>query len=269
MDEEEDNKIDFFSPGTVIAFVCAFIGDLGFILIVPHYVMGVVVLAILLPQSRGFLAKLVLFSVFILPLPTLFLGSMLAVVLSNKFLRFVAEQAAIVAVTVATGGAGAAAEGAVAAEEAGEVAATVGEEAAEGAAAAGRAGEAARAAEGAGEAGEEAAEETETAADKVRKVSNYINDNDQLPDEENETDEDEMADRNEGNPVDYLQEDLLERAQPIENNRQENESISENSDQKNKTVDNVKKGINLINNSDSLNKDKKEDDSDKEWPLAA
>ncbi len=125
MDEEkkEAEKIDIFNPALVFALVAAFIGDFTFFLVITHYLCGIIVLASFFPKSKGFLAKGVLLLAFLLPLPTLMIGIFLAIILSNKVLAFIAEQAAVIAATVLlTPAGGAAAEGAALAGGAGAAA---------------------------------------------------------------------------------------------------------------------------------------------------
>jgi len=136
----DESKIDIFSPAVIMAFVAAFIGDLTFFLIIPHYLCGVIVLGAFSPKTKGILSKLVLGISFILPGPFLTFGIVVSLILSNKILAFIAEQAAVVAATVfLTPAGGAAVEASATAAEAGAVAAEAGmatAEVAEGAAAA-------------------------------------------------------------------------------------------------------------------------------------
>jgi len=147
---DEENKIDFFGPDVIFAFVAAFIGDITFFFIITHYLCGAFVLGFLWHKTKGVPAKAILISIFLVPFPFLTIGAFLALIISkSKLVEVVLEQVAIQGVALVTGGAGEALEGAALAGEGAEVAATAAE-AAEGAGAAAEAGEAATsAAEGA------------------------------------------------------------------------------------------------------------------------
>lgn len=149
MDEgSAEKQIDWFGPEIVSIFVTAAVGDLLFFLILPHYIAGVVMLLILWPKTRGFLAKFLLAIVVINPVPLLFIGAWGAILLSNKIIAEVAEQAIIQAVSAATAGGGEVLEAGAVAGEAAEEAARVA---------------AVRAAAEAGEVAEEAGRTTEAA----------------------------------------------------------------------------------------------------------
>lgn len=183
-------KIDVFSPVTIFAFVSAFVGDIAFILalgvLIPiiglvflayylafHYIAGGLATAILWHKTQGWLAKLMLILALLLPLPLLCIGVVLAILLSNKLIAFIAEQAIIIALTPETGGVAAVVgEGAVVAARTAE-AALVAERAARAARAAETAAGAARGAQaverGAGEV-EKAAKKVEDVKEKIRKA---------------------------------------------------------------------------------------------------
>lgn len=169
MDEEkkEAEKVDIFNPATIFAFVAAFIGDFTFFLIITHYLCALFAFGILLPgllkKTEGImrvLTVMVCLIAFVLPLPLILIAIILSIILANKFLAFVATQAAAAAATAFTGVGGVAVEGAAAAEAgavAGEAAIEAGVAAAEASAAA------AEAAAGAAEAATTAAEMEEMA----------------------------------------------------------------------------------------------------------
>ena len=185
-------KIDITSPEFVLAMVVSFMSDLGMVfgilaLLIPiiglpiialalvfHYIGGFFVGFLMLHKTQGWLAKLALGAGILIPLPLLTIGIIAAIILSNKLIAFITEQAAIAAIAVATGGAGLALEGAAATGEVAaagaEIAATGGKIAAEGAKVAGAAAKVAEGGEAAAGAG--AAEEvgaTETAAEEAIK----------------------------------------------------------------------------------------------------
>ena len=168
---KKSDEIDVVGIGFIFAFVVAFIGDaafsfsllsffpiIGFIffgfIIITHYLCGLIIIGFIWSKIRGWLAKLILLLAVIIPGPLLLIGTVLAVIFSNKVLAAIAEQVIIQAAAVATAGAaevaevGVAAEGAATAAEGAAVAAEGVGEAAEGAAVA---------AEGAGGATEGAA----------------------------------------------------------------------------------------------------------------
>jgi type IV secretory pathway TrbL component len=168
---DEEDKIDLFDPATVMFFIMGGFSDLAFLgllgLAIPaiglaiamfvlgaHYSFGIIIIFYFWGKTRGWLPKVFLLLSWILPLPTLTIGIVLAILTSNKVVALIVEQVAIQAVAVATAGAGEALEGAAVAAEGAEVATT----AAEGAEAAGAAAEGAEVVGGAAEAGGAAAE---------------------------------------------------------------------------------------------------------------
>jgi len=177
--------IDWLDPLIIAAFVTAFICDLLFFLIIPHYFGALIAIPIMWSKTRKWPAKSVLIAAFVLPLPVLTLGICLAIFLSNKAIAFVAEQVGIQIVAVFTAGAGEAlegaalageaVEGAAAAAEAASAAGQVGEvagalaETGEAAGGVAKAGEGARAATEGVEAGEEAGEAAEEGAEESLK----------------------------------------------------------------------------------------------------
>lgn len=130
----DEGKLDIFNPAFIMGFIVALISDISFLfllaLAIPvvgivvaifiltgHYIAGIIVGFLVFQKTNGSLAKLALGLAIILPLPLLTIGILLAILLSNSFVRFAAEQAAIAAIGAATGGAGAvAAKSAVATE---------------------------------------------------------------------------------------------------------------------------------------------------------
>ncbi len=174
-------KLSILDPLVIFAAIAAFIGDISWLIaifalaapviglplalyiLVGRYVAATIVGFSLWAKAKGWLAKIVLILAVLIPLPLLVLGIILVVLLSNRFIRFLAEQAVIAVVGTATAGAGVVAGEAVAV---GEVAAGAAEIAAAG-------GEITAGAEAAAEAGITAeravtAEETATAEAGVR-----------------------------------------------------------------------------------------------------
>jgi signal transduction histidine kinase len=120
--ERQLKLTDFFDPMVIFALTMAFFADIFFIAILPHYIIGLFVASILWPGMKGFITKLVFIIALVLPLPLLTIGSVLAILLSNSFIRFVVTT---VAITVLTGGVGTVAEaGALAARTAAQYAAS-------------------------------------------------------------------------------------------------------------------------------------------------
>lgn len=174
----EENKIALSDPATIMFYIMSSLSDLIFLgllgLLIPgvglaiamfvlgaHYFFGIMIMGFFWGKTRGWLPKVFLLLGWILPLPLLTTGLVLAIVSSNKLAAFVIEQVAIQAVAVATAGTGEALEAGAVAAEGAEVAATAAEgmeatsAAAEGAEAAGGAvGEAAEGEAAAGEAEE-------------------------------------------------------------------------------------------------------------------
>ncbi|MEK7546868.1 MAG: hypothetical protein AAB536_01680 [Patescibacteria group bacterium] len=139
----EEGKLGYLDPIAITAFVAAFMGDLAFIFawgaIIPviglvilaavlamHYLTGLIMGALVIPNLNGFIPKLVVVAGIIIPLPTLVLFLFIGMLLQIKLVQTVA----ITAVGIVTGGAGAvaikgasmaaeAAEGGMAAGEAG------------------------------------------------------------------------------------------------------------------------------------------------------
>jgi len=179
---ENEKKIDFLGPEFIMAVIAALMSDFAFLfllaLLIPaiglvivlmvimfHYFAGLILLFLIFPKLKHLLPKLTLILAAILPLPFLAIGLVLAIILQNRLIEFVATQVAIQAIAVATAGAGevlevgaVAAKAGVAATEAEVAAAKAGAAIAEaraaraGAAAAG-AGTGAKTAEAAGEVG--------------------------------------------------------------------------------------------------------------------
>ncbi|GEM_PF-5273938 len=168
-----ENKLGFLDILAITAMIAAFMGDIAFIfalgVVIPviglvilavvlaaHYMAGLMVAALVIPKLNGLIPKLILVIGIILPLPTLLISIILAIIFQSEIVQTVA----IAAVGVATGGAGAvAARGVSVAAEAAE-GGVVG---AEGAGVAKTAAGAGRGAIAEGEAAEgEAAEKSET-----------------------------------------------------------------------------------------------------------
>jgi hypothetical protein len=119
MNGDEKLKLtDFLDPITQIALGCAIFSDLLFIIIPIRYILVIIVVAVLWPKMQGLLTKLIFVIGAVLPLPLMTIASVLAVFLSNRFIRGVATS---VVIGVATGGVGTLAEaGALAAKTAGQ-----------------------------------------------------------------------------------------------------------------------------------------------------
>jgi hypothetical protein len=119
MDEQEQLQLtDFTDPMVQIALGMAVAADLLFIIIPIKYIFAVIVGVILYPRTRGFVTRLVFLIGLIAPLPLLTIATILAIILTNSFIRGVVTT---VAVGVVTGGVGTLAEaGALAAKTAGQ-----------------------------------------------------------------------------------------------------------------------------------------------------
>ncbi len=145
MDEE---KIDFLGPAFIMAAIAALMSDFAFIFLLAlpipiiglvialmvimfHYFAGLIVLFFVFLKLKHLLPKLVLLLSIILPLPFLSIGMVLAIILQNRIIETIVTQAALTAVTVATGGAGAGLQAGVTAARAGAAAAKVAETATE------------------------------------------------------------------------------------------------------------------------------------------
>ncbi len=163
-----ENKLGFLDILAVTAMIAAFIGDIAFlfvlgalipvigliilaVILLAHYMAGLMVAALVIPKLNGLIPKLIIVAGIILPLPTLLISIILAIIFQSEIVQTVA----IVAAGAATGGATIAAEGAAAA---GGAAAGAAEGAAVGAEGTGAARAAAGAGRGAVGAEEEAAE---------------------------------------------------------------------------------------------------------------
>ncbi len=92
-----------------------------------HYFLGLIIIAFLWRKAQGWLANGILLISWILPLPLLTTGIVLAIIASNKIAALIIETVAIQAVAIATGGAGEALEAGAVATEGAEVAATAAE----------------------------------------------------------------------------------------------------------------------------------------------
>lgn len=147
MDEE---KIDFLGPAFIMAVMAALMSDFAFIfllaLVIPviglviasmvimfHYFAGLIVLFFIFLKLKHLIPKGVLLLAIILPLPFLSVGMVLAIILQNRIIEFIVTQAALTALTVATGGVAAPIQAGVIAARVGATAAK-GMEAATGAA---------------------------------------------------------------------------------------------------------------------------------------
>ena len=124
---DEENKIEFFDPATIMFFIMGFVSDVSFLgilgLAIPgvglaiamfvlaaHYFFGLVILFYFWGKTRGWLPKLWLLLAWIVPLPSLTSSIVAAILLSNKVVAMVVEQVAIQVVAAATAGAGEALE---------------------------------------------------------------------------------------------------------------------------------------------------------------
>lgn len=119
-----EGKIDFFGPAFIMAIIAALMSDFAFLfllaLLIPviglvialmvfifHYFAGTLLLFLIFPSLEHLIPKGVLLLSIILPLPFLTIGIVLAVILQNRAIEFIATQAVLTAVTAATGGAAA------------------------------------------------------------------------------------------------------------------------------------------------------------------
>jgi len=260
---DSKNKIDIFDPVVVLAFVSAFIGDLGAFFILPHYFCGFIVLFAFLPKTRGFIARIVLLLAFLIPGPTLTVGIILGILLSNKFI----EQVAIQVAAVLTEGAGEALEGVAAAEEAGAAVAE-GAEALEaaGAAAAETTGAAAETAEAGAAAGKKV---------PLEGLEEGIKEQEEIPEEEaGEKVIPEEALGEELEPMEKLGKELLEETPEEEKEaiheeeREEPQNEAEISEAKKKTkaqqIKEQLEKLQKIQNISEENEQNKEDEENKE-----
>ncbi len=195
MDEE---KIDFLGPAFIMAVLAALISDFAFIfllaLIIPiiglvvasmvimfHYFAGLIVLFFVFLKLKHFIPRGVLLLAMILPLPLLSVGMVLAIILQNRIIETIVTQAALTAVTVATGGAGAGVQAGVTAARAGAAAAK-GAEAAAGATRAGTLGAKAVTAEKEATLGSEKAGGSAVERERLDKILERIHEKDDLED---------------------------------------------------------------------------------------
>ena len=122
MDNEQLKLTDFLDPIVQMAIGLSLFADILFIIIPIRYIFAVIVAMVLWSGMRGFATKLIFVIALVLPLPLMTVGSILAVLLSNSFIRFLAVQLGI---AVLTGGVGTLAEaGAFLAETTAKLAAT-------------------------------------------------------------------------------------------------------------------------------------------------
>ena len=229
-----ENKLGFLDVLAITAMIAAFIGDVAFIfalgalipvvgltilavILLAHYMAGLMVAALVIPKLNGLIPKLIIVAGIILPLPTLLLSIILAIIFQSEILQTVAKQAAVVAIGTATAGTGAvAAEGAIAAEGAAAAAGGAATGAAEGAAAGAKGVGAAKTAAGAGR-GSVTAEE-ETAESEVAEKSGAERAGKEIsPEEFGEEPE----------PMEKLQKRLFEEAQSDGTNKEDEEGIYE------------------------------------------
>lgn len=136
----EKEGIDFFNPAIVMALLMAVMSDAAFITLpfwfVPaiglviaavvllfHYFAAFFLFFLVLPKLRHFIPKLVFFIALILPLPTLSLGIILALILQNRLIEALAVEAATQVVAGALAATGVGAPAAAAVEAAGQTAA--------------------------------------------------------------------------------------------------------------------------------------------------
>lgn len=267
---DEENKIEFSDPGTIVFFILAIISDFCFLgllgLVIPgvglaiamfvlfaHYFFGLVILFYFWGKTRGWLPKLWLLLAWVVPLPSLTSSIIAAILLSNKVVAMVVEQVAIQAVAAATAGAGEALEATAVAGEGAEVAAAGAEAAGaatEGAGVVGEAGGAAieEGAQGA-EAGVKGAEEAEEAGENI-----------------------DLESPEEKNPMENLEGELN---QPSEEEFREGEGFKEEGEpeenepeKKSKAADRLKKAFDIADRTNKSEDEEDEDDSE-ELPMAA
>lgn len=146
---EQAKKIEYDNPGTIMAIVSGGVADLigmlpFFFMFIPpiglamlpftmviHYIAAVFVYVCVFRNIKHLLPKLVLLLFLILPIPFLFAGTVLAIIMQNRIVEFLVTQAAIAVVGLATAGVGAVAgEAAAGTAAAGEAGAAAGEVAA-------------------------------------------------------------------------------------------------------------------------------------------
>lgn len=259
---EDEHKIDFLDPGTIMFFIMGVVSDflflgllgvlipgiglaIGAFVIGAHYFFGLIVFVFFLSKTHGWLPKVILLLAWILPLPLLTIGLVLAIIGSNKIGALIIETVAIQVIAVATGGGGELLEAGAVGAEGVEVAAT-------GAEAIGTAvqgvEEVAAAGETIGEVG--------SAAGELGEGANAV---DLEPDIEK-------------NPLDVEQRELLEEgpgeeAQPEE----ETEPEPEEETRQQKIKKRVEKVRDILDrtNQDEGDSDKDEDDQDEDYPKAA
>lgn len=125
-------KIDFFSPETILAFSFALVGDIIFFIPPISWLCSLFLAFIFYPKIKGFLTKIVFITLLILPLPVHILAIIWGILMTNAIIRFIVNQITIIAIGALTFGAGAVVgEGAAVATEVGaEVATQVGTQAA-------------------------------------------------------------------------------------------------------------------------------------------
>lgn len=260
---EDENKIDWLNPGTIMFFIMAAVSDFLFLgliaILIPgiglaialfilgaHYLFGIIILAFSWGRTRGWMPKMFLILAWVIPLPLLSMGVVLAIASSNKFVAIVIEQAAIQVVAVATEGAGEALEAGAVAAEGVELAATAAESA-EAVEAAGAA------AEGAGTAGGVATESGTQSAEAAAEGA------------ENAEEVDTLEPKEEKNPIENLGEDL---DNPPEDNfsegseGDEEEAEAEESEQESRREKAKKQVKKVIDIADSTNKQEDEEEED-------
>lgn len=110
---EKEEGIDYFNPAIVMAFLMALMSDAVFLTFlfwfVPvvglviaalvlgfHYFAGFFLLFLVLPRLKNFPPQLFLLIGILLPLPTLTLGIIMAIVFQNRIIEFIAKTAAII-----------------------------------------------------------------------------------------------------------------------------------------------------------------------------
>lgn len=113
-------KLDYFDPLFIAALVMAAIGDFAFLfmlgLIIPfmglviavfvlgiHYFVGLFIFGAVLFRLKHFVPKLILVTGIILPLPTLILGTIIAIMAQNRLVELLITQAALALTTAGAG----------------------------------------------------------------------------------------------------------------------------------------------------------------------
>jgi hypothetical protein len=271
----DEGTIDFFSPATIMFFVMAIMADGLFLgifgvaipavglailmyILIGHYLIGFVACAFFWGKTKGIATKIILFIAWLLPLPLLSGGLVVAIFLSTKVGQEIVEiaekeikeeaEAAILAAAVVaapeTGGtslaaAGAVEGGTVVAVEGGVAVAEGGAAVAEGAAAAG---------EGVGAAAEAGAEGAEAGANAGANGTDAFNN--PLDNPVGET----------GRELDMPSEEQFREGEGFDQGEAQEEPDEDDNEKEDKTAKRYQKMIDIVRN----NSGKSEPEEDKE-----